>query len=163
MASANGASAARGPGFVQYLALLDGDSSTTGATEGVQRLVFVLDGHIDIDGEKLVDGGYAYLPADSKYQLKSAANSRLLVFEKPYVAVIGIDPPKQIIGHVSNCEAEPFLGDEDARLACLLPTDHSFDMAVNVFTYQPGAALPFVETHIMEHGLYMSAVKVFTV
>ena len=30
-------------------------------------------------------------------------------------------------------------------------------MAVNVFTYQSGAALPFVETHIMEHGLYMSA------
>ncbi len=28
-------------------------------------------------------------------------------------------------------------------------------MAVNIFTYQPGATLPFVETHIMEHGLLM--------
>jgi (S)-ureidoglycine aminohydrolase len=28
-------------------------------------------------------------------------------------------------------------------------------MAVNIFTYQPGATLPFVETHIMEHGLVM--------
>ena len=26
-------------------------------------------------------------------------------------------------------------------------------MAVNIFTYNPGANLPFVETHIMEHGL----------
>ena len=28
-------------------------------------------------------------------------------------------------------------------------------MAVNIFTYQPAATLPFVETHIMEHGLLM--------
>ena len=28
-------------------------------------------------------------------------------------------------------------------------------MAVNVFTFQPGAKLPFVECHVMEHGLYM--------
>ena len=28
-------------------------------------------------------------------------------------------------------------------------------MAVNIFTYQPGATLPLVETHIMEHGLLM--------
>jgi (S)-ureidoglycine aminohydrolase len=28
-------------------------------------------------------------------------------------------------------------------------------MAVNIFTYDPGATLPFVETHIMEHGLLM--------
>jgi len=28
-------------------------------------------------------------------------------------------------------------------------------MGVNIFTYQPGATLPFVETHIMEHGLLM--------
>ncbi len=30
-----------------------------------------------------------------------------------------------------------------------------FDLAVNIFTYQPGATLPFVETHVMEHGLLM--------
>ncbi len=28
-------------------------------------------------------------------------------------------------------------------------------MAINLFTYQAGARLPFVETHIMEHGLIM--------
>jgi (S)-ureidoglycine aminohydrolase len=26
-------------------------------------------------------------------------------------------------------------------------------MAVNIFTYDPGATLPFVETHVMEHGM----------
>jgi (S)-ureidoglycine aminohydrolase len=37
----------------------------------------------------------------------------------------------------------------------LPPDDQSFDLAINIFTYQPGATLPFVETHIMEHGLLM--------
>ena len=30
-------------------------------------------------------------------------------------------------------------------------------MAVNIFKYAPGATLPFVETHVMEHGLLMLA------
>ena len=37
----------------------------------------------------------------------------------------------------------------------LLPDDFAFDFAVNVMTYQPGAALPMVESHVMEHGLLM--------
>ena len=36
-----------------------------------------------------------------------------------------------------------------------LPEHPSFDLAVNVMTFQPGTPLPFVETHIMEHGLLM--------
>ena len=48
------------------------------------------------------------------------------------------------------------MDDPDAMLQTLLPADDpAFDMAVNIFTYQPGATLPFVETHIMEHGLLM--------
>ena len=40
-------------------------------------------------------------------------------------------------------------------LKTLLPIDFAFDMAVNLFTFTPGAALPFVEVHVMEHGLSM--------
>jgi len=39
----------------------------------------------------------------------------------------------------------------------LLPDEPAFDLAMNLFTYQPGATLPFVETHVMEHGLVMLA------
>ncbi len=40
-------------------------------------------------------------------------------------------------------------------LATLLPVEPCFDMAVNVFHFESGTTLPFVETHVMEHGLYM--------
>ena len=31
----------------------------------------------------------------------------------------------------------------------------AFDFAVNTMTFQPGATLPMVEIHVMEHGLLM--------
>jgi Uncharacterized protein, possibly involved in glyoxylate utilization len=67
----------------------------------------------------------------------------------------GFAKPAPIVGHAREVKGQPFLGNEDARLQVLLPDQPAFDMAVNIFTYAPGATLPFVETHIMEHGLLM--------
>ena len=47
------------------------------------------------------------------------------------------------------------MGDPDLRLQVLLPVEPAFDLAMNVFTYQPGGTLPQVEIHLMEHGLLM--------
>ena len=33
--------------------------------------------------------------------------------------------------------------------------DLRHDMHVNIVTFQPGGAIPFPETHVMEHGLYV--------
>ena len=33
--------------------------------------------------------------------------------------------------------------------------DLRHDMQVNVVTFQPGGLIPFEETHVMEHGLYV--------
>jgi (S)-ureidoglycine aminohydrolase len=67
----------------------------------------------------------------------------------------GVGPPASFAGAEGDARADPFLGDPDARLRVLLPDDPRFDLAVNVFTYQPGATLPMVEVHVMEHGLLM--------
>ena len=42
-----------------------------------------------------------------------------------------------------------------SEVRALLPDDPAFDFAVNTMTFQPGAALPMVEIHVMEHGLLM--------
>jgi (S)-ureidoglycine aminohydrolase len=77
------------------------------------------------------------------------------VFRKIHEPQPGFGPPPLTFGNAKDVQGEPFLGNEKAVLKVLLPTDPRFDMAVNIFTYQPGATLPFVETHIMEHGLLM--------
>jgi (S)-ureidoglycine aminohydrolase len=79
----------------------------------------------------------------------------LVVFQKPFQSLPSVKPPGIVVGHERDVKGNPFLGNEDALLQTLLPDELRFDMAVNLFTYQPGATLPFVETHIMEHGLLM--------
>ena len=37
----------------------------------------------------------------------------------------------------------------------LMPSSPVFDMEINVMEFCPGASLPHVETHFMEHGLMM--------
>jgi (S)-ureidoglycine aminohydrolase len=147
----------RGPRFVQYLAMTTSESETTGASEGVQRLIYVLDGSVSLDGVTLKTDDFAWLAPHEKYAINGQGEGKLLVFEKPYAPLASTEEslPPRIVSSFSKIAAEPFLGDPDAMLTTLLPISPAFDMAVNVFTYQSGATLPFVETHVMEHGLYM--------
>lgn len=145
-----------GPRLVQYLVAAKGRAATTrGAAPGVERLVYVLSGSATLDGQQLPADCFAWFPPDAAYELTLPLTAKLLVFEKKYEPLAGMNVPKRVVGSLANSPAEPFLGDPNAVLATLLPIDPAYDMAVNVFTFQPGAKLPFVECHLMEHGLYM--------
>ena len=149
-----------GANFVQYLALMEPGAVAATPAPGIERVVFVLDGEVEVEltpgvPHALGPGGFAYLPPDFVCPLRATAESRLCVFEKRYVALPGVAPPEARAGVDRDVPGEPFLGDPDARLQVLLPDEPAFDLAVNVFTYQPGATLPMVEVHVMEHGLLM--------
>jgi (S)-ureidoglycine aminohydrolase len=110
------------------------------------------------DGDvTLTDGGFLFVPSENVLALHGSEGTRLTVFRKMFEPVDNIEPPPAVHGHVCDIPAEPFLGNEKARLQTLLPIDSRYDLAMNIFTYQPGATLPFVETHVMEHGLLMLA------
>jgi len=131
-----------------------------GGTGDKEFLVFLLDGKCSATlggaAHKLNAGSFAYVPPETGYDFKcDGSTARLLVFEKTHIPLDGKPKPGVLVGHEKKIAARPFLGQKGALLQVLLPDDLSFDMAVNIFTYQPGATLPFVETHIMEHGLVM--------
>jgi (S)-ureidoglycine aminohydrolase len=122
--------------------------------------MFILNGELELktSGEScdLVGGGYAFTPAGQSLQLAVVKEgTQVNFFVKRYVSLTGTPEPATVIGHEKEVLSQPFLGDDDARLQVLLPDTASFDLAVNIFNYRPGAHLPFVETHIMEHGLLM--------
>ena len=148
-----------GAGFVMYLANLGAGAVSAPAASGVERVVYGLEGDVSIDlgGASVVlpPGGFAYLAPDATGTIHAVGPARLCVFEKRYVPLPGAEPHASFVGAERDVESEPFLGDPDARLRVLLPDDPRFDLAVNVFTYQPGATLPMVEVHVMEHGLLM--------
>ncbi|TWT76108.1 hypothetical protein Pla123a_28970 [Posidoniimonas polymericola] len=146
-----------GPRFVQYLVHGSRDARSVGAAAGVQRLVYVLEGEAQLDGQALAADAFAWLPPDEPHDLRPPEGTTLLVFEKRYQPLPAEAAPGRVVGTLAKAPSEAFLGDPDAVLSTLLPITPGFDMAVNVFTYQPGATLPFVETHVMEHGLYMKS------
>jgi (S)-ureidoglycine aminohydrolase len=145
----------RAPRFVQYLAMTNDHSVCDSAPPLVQRFIYVLEGSVRIADEVLSQDSFAWMPAGYSPTLRGKGDAKLLVFEKTYQQLDDLTAPSPVIGNLADIVAEPFLGDPDAMLATLLPITPAFDMAVNVFTYQTGATLPFVETHVMEHGLYM--------
>ena len=103
-------------------------------------------------------GGYFFAPAGEAWSVTAPErDTRLTLFQKKYVPLTGVATPRPILSDARKVKGQPFLGDKDARLQVLLPDEPGFDLAVNIFTYQSGATLPFVETHVMEHGLIMLA------
>ncbi len=155
-------SPAMGARFCQLLITLERDGKGAGNTGLNEYFIYVLNGNASaVLGDKrhrLEAGSYIYVPAGEDMQIESsAAGTQLWIFQKEYLPMRGTRKPAAFVRHEREIKGQPFLGNEDARLQVLLPDEPAFDMAVNIFTYQSGATLPFVETHIMEHGLVMLA------
>jgi (S)-ureidoglycine aminohydrolase len=149
-----------GARFCQLLITLQQNGRGQGNTADLEFFVYLLAGgcQTNLAGhrQKLATGGYAYLPPQTEFEFENAEpGTQLLVFQKKFEGLNETPPPTILTGDLANVPGQPFLGNEDARLHVLLPDKPEFDMAVNIFTYQPGATLPFVESHIMEHGLVM--------
>ena len=146
---------AAGAKFTQYTAEFEAQGSMQPSS--LQRFVYVLEGEIETPGERLNPGGFAYFPAGQDQTLRAARPSRAVVIEKTYTPLTGLAAPKAFMGRESQIDSQPLLGDDAVQVQSLVPADPSFDFAVNVMTYQPGANLPMVEIHFMEHGLLMLA------
>jgi (S)-ureidoglycine aminohydrolase len=151
---------AMGAGFVQSTVDLEPKGRVRLAAGASEHFFYLQEGTVEAafggKSHLLTAGSYLYLPPHLAGEITFAAGApRLVWFEKKYVAATGARPPEPLIGLAAKIEGQPFLGNPRARLQVLLPDLPAFDLAVNIFTYQPGATLPFVETHVMEHGLLM--------
>jgi (S)-ureidoglycine aminohydrolase len=152
---------AMGARFAQSTIFFEASGHASIESEADEHVLYLHQGNLEaiLSGKKhaLTSGAYLYVPPKVKVEILAAEPAALVMFQKTYVPLAGTKTPGFILGHASKVEGQPFLGNPKARLQILLPDEPAFDLAVNIFTYQPGAALPFVETHIMEHGLLMLA------
>jgi (S)-ureidoglycine aminohydrolase len=146
-----------GANFVQHhLTLAPG---ATGARTGdgrIESFLFVLSGRITLKTTKehrLVAGDFAFVPSSSGYDVRADEATTALLLHKVYEPAPGIDPPKEIIGSESKISRDVWMNDPGAKLQLLIPDELPYDFAMNIFTFDPGHGLPYVETHVMEHGL----------
>ena len=144
---------AGGAMFTQYTVEFDAKGGL--APSPAQRFLYVLEGTVDVDRQSLAPGGFAYLPPEHEAPIVAPARARAAVIEKPYEPLDDLDAPGLLVGRESDAPVSLIDDDPWLEVRSLVPDDAAFDFRVNTMTYQPGAGLPMVEIHVMEHGLLM--------
>ena len=150
--------------FSQYVVELapGGGSDRPEDDAGVQSAIFVTDGAITltIDGRthELTPGGFAYIPAGMDWSVKNGeATSRFHWWRKRWQAVEGLAKPDVIVTNENDIApaAMPDTGGSWATTRFMDPTDMRHDMHITIVSLTPGGSIPFAETHVMEHGLFV--------
>lgn len=147
-----------GANLCQTLITLHKSGQLTGSCIDSQIFFYVVKGQctaaVDSKEKVLTAGQYVYVPVGHEYSFDlPEEGTQILSFHKVYLKLDTYEVPPVIFGDAAKIKGPTYLGDPSLRLQVLLPDELSFDMAINIFTYDPGGHLPFVETHIMEHGL----------
>lgn len=151
--------------FSQYIMEVQpgGGSDRPELDASAEAALFVVEGEIAVtlDGTEhaMRPGGFAYLPAGSRWTLRnrSSATARFHFIRKAYEAVDGLDRPDAFFVNEADIEPVP-MAHTDGKWATTRfvdPLDLRHDMHVTIVTFEPGAVIPFAETHVMEHGLYV--------
>ncbi|WP_290794151.1 bifunctional allantoicase/(S)-ureidoglycine aminohydrolase [Halomonas sp.] len=128
-----------------------------------EGVLFVVEGELSLtlagERHRMTPGGYAFIPPGSDWQVKNEADApvRFHWVRKAYERVEGIEVPEAFVTNENDLEPNPMPGTEGrwATTRFVDPNDVRHDMHVNIVTFQPGAVIPFDETHVMEHGLYV--------
>lgn len=151
--------------FSQYIMEVgpDGGSAQPEPDAAAEGAIFLMQGEIEltISGNKniLKPGGFAYIPPSSEWSLQNAGAepARFQWVRKKFEAVSGLTAPTVIIVNEDDIEQSVMPGTEGrwATKRFIDPDDMRYDMHVNIVTFEPGASIPFEETHVMEHGLYV--------
>ncbi|SHM74794.1 bifunctional allantoicase/(S)-ureidoglycine aminohydrolase [Roseibium suaedae] len=151
--------------FSQYVMEVEsgGGSQKPETDPDAQGVLFVVEGEmrLTIDGVEhvLTEGGYAYIPPATPWSLKNDADKPLRFHwvRKAYERVEGLDvPPAFVINEKTIAPIEmPGTNGAWATTRFVEPDDLRHDMHVNIVTLKPGGVIPFPETHVMEHGLYV--------
>jgi (S)-ureidoglycine aminohydrolase len=151
--------------FSQYIVEVapGGGSERPEPDLGAEGVLFVVGGEVSLKlgakTHRLQPGGYAYIPPAAEWSLRntSADPATFHWIRKLYDAVPGIDQPDAFVTSESRVEpvAMPLTDGRWSTQRFVDPADVRHDMHVNIVTFEPGAVIPFLETHVMEHGLYV--------
>ncbi|MCL4395972.1 MAG: (S)-ureidoglycine aminohydrolase [Chloroflexi bacterium] len=140
------------------LVLSSGGGTAKPVDQPLEAFLYVLEGKITLSlggkSYELLDGGYVWAPPHCAYEFVSRAETcRVLWLRRQYFEAEGTEVPKPIVSNERQVDAHP----EDTYMEqYLVPyQDPAFDMGFNLLSFDPGNYFSFVESHIMEHALYL--------
>lgn len=129
---------------------------------GIQQFHYVLSGTVQMSiggslPKELTTGGFVYVPPGSALTMKNIGDgpARIIGLRKRYQA-INLPTPEPIISRREDVPISNHTGLQGRGFQFLLPSgDMRFDFEMNLMHFKLGTYFPDVETHVMEHGLYM--------
>ncbi|WP_203581100.1 bifunctional allantoicase/(S)-ureidoglycine aminohydrolase [Microbacterium hibisci] len=130
---------------------------------GVEGVVFVTDGALTLTlaGEPhvLEAGGYAFLAPGAEWSVANRGDGPVSFhwIRKAYESAEGVPAPTSFVTRDQDVEPQsmPDTAGAWATTRFVDPDDLAHDMHVNIVTFAPGGVIPFAETHVMEHGLFV--------
>jgi (S)-ureidoglycine aminohydrolase len=151
--------------FSQYIMEVapGGGSDRPEPDAGAEGALFVVEGELAVTlaGQRhvLTPGGFGFIPPDSRWSIHNESREpvRFHWIRKAYEYVDGIAVPEPIFAQEADIAPIP-MPDTEGRWATTRfvdPLDVRHDMHVTIVTFEPGGVIPFAETHVMEHGLYV--------
>ena len=151
--------------FSQYIMEVGpgGGSNKPETDASAEGVLFVVEGKLSLtlfdNTHTMSAGGYAYLPPEAQWAIKNEGSEavRFHWVRKAYEAAEGIPIPQALVTNEKDVTPVAMPGTESRWVTTRFvePTDLRHDMHVNIVTFQPGGIIPFAETHVMEHGLYV--------
>ena len=151
--------------FSQYVMEVTpgGGSDAPDPDDGTEHWLFFTDGTatLTLNGSptQMQAGSYAFLPAGHAWSLHATGTTpaRFHWLRKIYEPAPGVPAPAPILTTDRDTPVSFMPGTNNVwgttRFAD--PADLAHDAHVNIVTFQPGGTIPFEETHVMEHGLYV--------
>ena len=109
--------------------------------------------------QDLKPGHFVYIPAGAHWEIWNTSDEPCGFhwIRKRYEPVASLNPLAAFTLHETDIhKAEmPDCNGVWATQRFFDPFDMRHDFHVNIVTFQPGGRIPFAETHVMEHGLYV--------
>ncbi|QIG50092.1 (S)-ureidoglycine aminohydrolase [Nordella sp. HKS 07] len=151
--------------FSQYIMEVGpgGGSTQPEPDDKAEGVLFIVEGRLKLTvagkSHDMEPGGYAFIPPAAAWAVRNdgAMAVKFHWIRKSYEAVQGLEPPPAFVTNEKDIAPAPMPGTEGrwatTRFVDLADLRH--DMHVTIVTLAPGAVIPFAETHVMEHGLYV--------
>ncbi|KAH8063666.1 ureidoglycine aminohydrolase [Aureococcus anophagefferens] len=161
-----------------------GGSDAPEPNDAAEGVLFVLRGSLALthggETHAMEAGGFAFVPPGARWALKNAGDddAAFVWVRKRYEPAPNTPAPEFFVTSDAATPRTPMPDTNGAwattrfaRRAASLASlsrggrrrvfpqvasdDLRHDMHCNIVTFQPGAVIPFLETHVMEHGLYV--------
>ncbi len=127
-----------------------------------EAFLFVTEGapELAISGtrHRLEPGSYVYLAPGESWEIDNPGAGRATVhwIRKAWQPSPGLAPPASFVTHEREHSPEPMPGtDLWATTRFVSMEDLRHDMQLHIVSFRPGGVIPFAETHVMEHGIYI--------